>query len=208
MTSKKARPKSITEYINAAPKEARKKLREMRACIRASAPGAKESLKWGMPAFSYQRILVTFAAFKHHIGFYPTPSAVRAFANDLSKFVTDGEYVPLAQQDPALWDSRMIVEAEALLRRASALGSIGRYQPVMGAETRIMFSLSEACSCGHRSPDRCRHELPRARRNKGQPGLFWVPARARSSEPGGPGGPPAQKEPKERIKKAILASGS
>lgn len=88
MTSKKARPKSITEYINAAPKEAQKKLREMRECIRASAPGAKESLKWGMPAFSYARILVTFAAFKHHIGFYPTPSAVKAFANDLTDFVT------------------------------------------------------------------------------------------------------------------------
>jgi uncharacterized protein YdhG (YjbR/CyaY superfamily) len=88
MTPSKRPPKSITEYIIAAPKEARKKLREMRACIRASAPGAKESLKWGMPAFSYRRILVTFAAFKHHIGFYPTSSAVRAFAKDLSKFVT------------------------------------------------------------------------------------------------------------------------
>jgi uncharacterized protein YdhG (YjbR/CyaY superfamily) len=88
MTAKKAPPKSITEYINAAPKEAQKKLREMRACIRAAAPGAEESLKWGMPAFSYRRILVTFAAFKHHIGFYPTPSAVKAFANDLSKFAT------------------------------------------------------------------------------------------------------------------------
>src|SRR6476661_637578 len=88
MTSKKARPESITEYIDAAPKEARKKLREMRACIREAAPGAKESLKWGMPAFSYRRILVTFAAFKHHIGFYPTPSAVKAFEKDLSKFAT------------------------------------------------------------------------------------------------------------------------
>src|SRR5438876_11583688 len=88
MIARKTRPTSITEYINAAPKEARKKLREMRACIRASAPGAAESLKWGMPAFSYRRILVTFAAFQHHIGFYPTPSAVRAFANDLSKFAT------------------------------------------------------------------------------------------------------------------------
>ncbi len=39
-----------------------------------------------------------------------------------------GDYVPLAEQDPALWDSQMIDEAEALLRRASALGSIGRYQ--------------------------------------------------------------------------------
>ncbi|MGC1650460.1 MAG: DUF6596 domain-containing protein [Candidatus Sulfotelmatobacter sp.] len=40
----------------------------------------------------------------------------------------DGEYVPLAEQDPALWDSQMIDEAEALLLRASALGTIGRYQ--------------------------------------------------------------------------------
>jgi uncharacterized protein YdhG (YjbR/CyaY superfamily) len=88
MTTKKARPAHITEYINAAPKEARKKLREIRACIRTSAPGATEGLKWGMPAFSYRRILVTFAAFKRHIGFYPTPSAVKAFAKDLSKFAT------------------------------------------------------------------------------------------------------------------------
>jgi uncharacterized protein YdhG (YjbR/CyaY superfamily) len=86
--TEKARPKSITEYIDAAPKEAQKKLREMHACIRKSAPGAVESLKWGMPAFSYRRILVTFAAHKTHIGFYPTPSAVSAFAKELSKFVT------------------------------------------------------------------------------------------------------------------------
>jgi uncharacterized protein YdhG (YjbR/CyaY superfamily) len=88
MNSKKARPNNTTEYINAAPKAARMKLRQMRACIRASAPGAKESLKWGMPAFSYQRILVTFAAFEHHIGFYPTPSAVKAFAKNLRKYAT------------------------------------------------------------------------------------------------------------------------
>jgi uncharacterized protein YdhG (YjbR/CyaY superfamily) len=88
MTPKRARPQSITEYIHAAPQEARKKLREMRACIRKAAPGAKEGLKWGMPAFSYRRILVTFAAFQHHIGFYPTPSAVKAFAKDLASFAT------------------------------------------------------------------------------------------------------------------------
>jgi uncharacterized protein YdhG (YjbR/CyaY superfamily) len=88
MTAKKARPTSINEYISTAPKEARAKLREMRGCIRKAAPGAKESLKWGMPAFSYGRILVTFAVHKHHIGFYPTPLAVKAFAKDLSKFTT------------------------------------------------------------------------------------------------------------------------
>jgi uncharacterized protein YdhG (YjbR/CyaY superfamily) len=84
----KTRPKTIDEYIQAAPREAQKKLREMHACIRAAAPGAKEGLKWGMPAFSYRRILVTFAGFKKHIGFYPTPSAVTAFAEELSKFST------------------------------------------------------------------------------------------------------------------------
>jgi uncharacterized protein YdhG (YjbR/CyaY superfamily) len=88
VTPRKPLPKSIGEYIDAAPKEARKKLREMRACVRKAAPGAKESIKWRMPAFSYRRILVMFAAFKHHIGFYPTRSAMSAFAKELSKFTT------------------------------------------------------------------------------------------------------------------------
>ena len=88
MASRPARPKTVSEYISTAPRVAQKKLREMRACIRKAAPGAKESLKWGMPAFSYRRILVAFAAHTHHIGFYPTPSAVKAFAKDLSKFAT------------------------------------------------------------------------------------------------------------------------
>jgi hypothetical protein len=49
---KNAKPKSITEYIAAAPKEAQGKLRQMRTCIRSAAPGAKESLKWGVPSNS------------------------------------------------------------------------------------------------------------------------------------------------------------
>ena len=100
MTSAKPRPTSITEYINTAPKETRDKLHEMRDCIRKAAPGAKEGLKWGMPAFSYQRILVTFAAFKHHIGFYPTPSAVKAFADDLSKFKTASGSIQFPLEKP------------------------------------------------------------------------------------------------------------
>lgn len=88
MTPKKPRPTTIDEYIEAAPAHTRKKLRAMQACIRKAAPGAKEGLKWGMPGFSYDRILVTFAAFEHHIGFYPTPSAVKSFAKQLSKFTT------------------------------------------------------------------------------------------------------------------------
>jgi uncharacterized protein YdhG (YjbR/CyaY superfamily) len=98
--SGEVRPASIAEYIDAAPHETRKKLREMCACIRKAAPGAKESLKWGMPAFSYGRILVTFAAYKKHIGFYPTPSAVKAFSKDLVKFATSSSAIQFPLEKP------------------------------------------------------------------------------------------------------------
>ncbi len=57
----------------------------------------------------------------------------------------DGEYVPLAEQDRTLWDSQMILEAEALLRRASALGSIGRYQ----LEGALQSAHVYRCHTGH-----------------------------------------------------------
>jgi uncharacterized protein YdhG (YjbR/CyaY superfamily) len=88
LDQRKAKPTTITEYIKVSPKESQKKLREIRACIRKYAPGAKESIKWGMPAFSYHRILVMFAGFKYHVGFYPTPSAMKVFEKKLSKFET------------------------------------------------------------------------------------------------------------------------
>ena len=75
-------------------------MHEMQACIMAAAPGATESLKWGMPAFSYKRILVTFAVFKHHIGFYPTSSAVKAFAKSLSKFKTAKGSIQFPHEKP------------------------------------------------------------------------------------------------------------
>ncbi len=56
-----------------------------------------------------------------------------------------GEYVPLAEQDPALWDSQMIDEAEALLRRASAMGRIGRYQ----LEGALQSAHVYRCRTGH-----------------------------------------------------------
>ncbi len=84
MLSKKIKPTTIEEYIEAAPEEVRQKLFQIHERIRA-APGATEGLKWRIPAYSYNRILVTFAIFKNHIGFYPTPSAVKAFAKSLVK---------------------------------------------------------------------------------------------------------------------------
>ncbi len=80
------KPTTVDEYINTAPIESRDKLHEMRKCVNSVARDASENLKWGMPALSYKRILVTYAGFKHHIGFYPTPSALKAFDDKLKEF--------------------------------------------------------------------------------------------------------------------------
>ena len=84
----KGKPKTIDEYIEAAPEETQDKLRQLHECIRKAAPGAAEGLKWNMPAYSYEKIVVTFAVFKKHIGFYPMPSAIKTFAKDLSSYKT------------------------------------------------------------------------------------------------------------------------
>lgn len=88
MIVKKGKPATIEAYIEAAPPEVQEKLHKLHACIRKAAPGAEEGLKWSMPSYSYKRILVTFAVFKNHIGFYPTPSAVEVFAKSLAKYKT------------------------------------------------------------------------------------------------------------------------
>ena len=82
------KPKTIEEYIDAALPETQERLWKLHETIRTAAPGASEALKWSMPAYSYQKILVTFAVFKNHIGFYPMPSAVKAFKKDLAKYKT------------------------------------------------------------------------------------------------------------------------
>ena len=96
----KLKPTTIEEYINAAPVDLRKKLIQLHDCIRKAAPGAIENLKWNMPAYSYDKILVTFAVFKHHIGFYPMPSAIKAFAKDLATYKTAEGSVQFPHDQP------------------------------------------------------------------------------------------------------------
>jgi uncharacterized protein YdhG (YjbR/CyaY superfamily) len=60
----------------------------MRSIVKQSAKGANEEIKWSMPAYTYKRIAVAFAGFKHHIVFYPTPGPLKYFAKDLQKFST------------------------------------------------------------------------------------------------------------------------
>lgn len=77
---------SIDEYIAAFPKDIQKKLREMRAAIRAAAPDATEKISYQLPTFFLNGNLVHFATFKNHIGFYPTPSGIDSFQKELSKY--------------------------------------------------------------------------------------------------------------------------
>jgi uncharacterized protein YdhG (YjbR/CyaY superfamily) len=100
MISKKKKPENIAEYIKAAPQKTQKKLREIHACIRAAAPGAEGSLKWGMPAYSNKRILVMFAVFKHHISFFPTTSAVKTFGKEISEFKTSKGTIQFPLEKP------------------------------------------------------------------------------------------------------------
>jgi uncharacterized protein YdhG (YjbR/CyaY superfamily) len=75
---------TIDEYIGSSPENVRKILEEMRATIREAAPGAEEAIRYGMPTFRlHGNNLVHFAAFAHHIGFYPIPSGIEAFKNEL-----------------------------------------------------------------------------------------------------------------------------
>lgn len=77
--------KTIDEYISAHPDEIRVILEKMRQTIRKAAPEAVETISYQMPAFKLNgKSLVYFAAFKNHIGFYPTPSGMQAFEKELS----------------------------------------------------------------------------------------------------------------------------
>ena len=78
--------KSTDAYIATFPEEVQKKLREIRATIKASSPQAEEKISYQMPAFTLKGNLVYFAAFKNHIGFFPTASGVEAFENEISRY--------------------------------------------------------------------------------------------------------------------------
>lgn len=68
------------------PKEVQKILRQVRTTIRKAAPGAEESIAYGMPAYRLNGPLVYFAAFKNHLGFYATPTGNEAFQQELSQY--------------------------------------------------------------------------------------------------------------------------
>ena len=84
--SKKAGFTSIDEYIASFPEDTQKILEEIRATIKAVAPEAEEKISYQMPTFFLKGNLIHFAAFKNHIGIYPTPSGTQAFKDEISMY--------------------------------------------------------------------------------------------------------------------------
>ncbi len=79
-------PTTIDEYIAGFPPDIQEILQKIRAAIRGAAPQAEETISYQMPTFKLKGNLVHFAAFKQHIGFYPTPTGIEQFKSELSAY--------------------------------------------------------------------------------------------------------------------------
>ena len=80
-----APPDTVNEYLKLFPSEIRKKLQQLRQSIKKAAPKAEETISYQMPAYKYFGMLVYFAAWKNHIGFYPA-GAIKEFEKELSGY--------------------------------------------------------------------------------------------------------------------------
>lgn len=83
------KPKTVEEYINSQDAEKRADLQEMQRILRSALPEATEKISWSMPTYWKDYNICHFAASKKHIGFYPGPAAVEAFAEELAGYKTD-----------------------------------------------------------------------------------------------------------------------
>jgi len=83
-----ARPhfRTMEEYIRTFPENVQRILQSLRQAIKATAPEAVETISYQIPTFKLKGNLVHFAAFTNHIGFYPDPSAIEAFRDQLSPY--------------------------------------------------------------------------------------------------------------------------
>lgn len=86
MEGKKTEYHNVDEYIASFPTNVQQILRELRTAIKMAAPEAEEKISYQMPTFALYGNLVHFAAYKNHIGFYPTPSAIEAFKSELTSY--------------------------------------------------------------------------------------------------------------------------
>jgi uncharacterized protein YdhG (YjbR/CyaY superfamily) len=95
---------SIDEYIASQSPEAQNILRKIRETVKKAAPEAEEAISYSMPAFKLGGILVYFAAFKNHIGFFPTARGIANFAPELSGFQTSKGTIRFPLNKPVPYD--------------------------------------------------------------------------------------------------------
>ena len=94
----------INAYISELPEEIRVILEQVRTTIQQAAPEAKETIKYGMPTFVLNGNLVHFAAFKNHIGFYPAPTGIDAFIDELAVYRTGKGTIQFPIDQPIPFD--------------------------------------------------------------------------------------------------------
>jgi uncharacterized protein YdhG (YjbR/CyaY superfamily) len=103
MVASRSTANSIDEYIAGFPPETQKVLQEVRVLIKASAPGATETISYAIPTFDLNgRHLVHFAGYEKHVGFYPSGRGVEAFKEELKPYKSGKGSVqfPLGQPLP------------------------------------------------------------------------------------------------------------
>ena len=93
-------PSNIDEYITGFPKDVQNTLQKIRGIIKKAAPDAQEAIKYQIPTFVLNGNLVHFAAFQKHIGFYPAPSGIEAFKDELSVYKTAKGSVQFPLDEP------------------------------------------------------------------------------------------------------------
>lgn len=81
-------PVNTESYIASFPLETQKLLEQLRIIIKETAPEAEEKISYGMPGYKLNGMLVYFAGYAKHIGFYPGVACVVAFKNELSNYKT------------------------------------------------------------------------------------------------------------------------
>jgi uncharacterized protein YdhG (YjbR/CyaY superfamily) len=102
--TEQATPGTIDEYIAAYPPEVQAILQQVRATIREAAPDAQEAMKYRLPTFTLKGNLVHFGAFKKHIGFYPAPSGLEQFREELSAYEGSKGAVRFPLDEPIPYD--------------------------------------------------------------------------------------------------------
>ncbi len=80
--------KSVDEWLKRLAPEQRAALEKLRAQIHAAAPGAEETISYGMPTFVLHGHLVAFGAFKKHLSFFPMSSTLIAQLPEAEPFAT------------------------------------------------------------------------------------------------------------------------